>query len=124
MVDIGEESTGFAMERFNGRSIKDLILFDEYIVRVGELITNSTLAQLKAQLIIAYERGYNPFDVQYIVLTEPQILNGKRFSPGDIVFFDLELWRSRSDLGEYFPNELQRLLEQLCRYKQRCKTHD
>ena len=121
IVDL-DGAPAIAMERFKGRPFKDRWLADGKInpEDFKGLITEKTRSQLEAGLRAAKQEGWTLTDVQYAIITEPQVLGfGKHrrlYEPGDVIFFDVGEWR-KMDVGgqeEVIEKQLE-VLDELAR---------
>lgn len=97
IVDTGG-NPAIAMEIVRGKPFKDWWLEYERVnpADFKGLITEKTRRQLEEGLRAAVAEGWTPRDVQYFIVTEPQMLGLGRhrrlYEPGDVVFFDVEKW--------------------------------
>ena len=79
-----------------------------------DLVSEKTIEQLFDGLQQAEDHGWEANDIQYFVLTKDQIVNGKQYRRGDVIFFDFEGWRKGEVISGVTPrNEAEALQYQL-----------
>jgi hypothetical protein len=87
----------FAMEIVLGYPILDTNMDCIDAGRLRKLFNKGAIDQLGASLEIASSKGWHTNDLQYFVLLEDQVLNGKSFRRGDVILFDFCDWHQKMD---------------------------
>ncbi|MDO8642027.1 MAG: hypothetical protein Q7R76_00345 [Candidatus Woesearchaeota archaeon] len=93
IVDIGG-NPAMALEIVEGIALKgsEPLLSTTSLDDIAMYVNEKSIRQLEQGLRTAEEHGWLPDDIQYMVLTKDQVLNGKQYTRGDVIFFDFGGW--------------------------------
>jgi hypothetical protein len=78
--------------------------------RFKGLLSKRSVEQLASSLEIAASNGWSTYDLQYFVLLEDQMLNGKERKKGDLILFDFWHWKKTAGhFRRHFDAQIRRL---------------
>ncbi|MFH1396695.1 MAG: hypothetical protein ABIG93_04820 [archaeon] len=106
-----EKFPAFSMEVVRGYTVIDRNIGCLQGRAYHTVVNENTVEQLRSSLEKAVSLGWHPGDVQYFILAEDQVLNGRPHVKGDLILFDFSMWGIDSDGDvDLYVRKLERLV--------------